>query len=72
MFPNVSSRCLDLLRKSLAWDPENRISVQEAMNHPYFYEHPRPALPDELKILRKLDEYSKKNADCIKNKKIKI
>ena len=72
LLPNVSLKCLDLLKKTLCWDPENRISVHEAMNHPYFYDHPRPALPDEIKILHKLDEYSKKNVDAIKNKKIKI
>lgn len=72
LFPNVSSKCIDLLKKLLSWDPELRITVKEAMNHKYFYEHPRPALPDEIKILKKLDEYSKKNVEYIKNKKVKI
>ena len=72
MFSNISSKCNDLLKKLLCWDPEQRISVQEAMNHPYFYDYPRPALPDEIKVLRRLDDYAKKNIDYIKNKKVKI
>lgn len=72
MFPNASGKCIELLKKMLAWDPELRITVDEAMNHSYFYEHPRPALPDEIKILKKLEEYSKKNVEYIKTKKIKI
>lgn len=39
------------------------------MNHPYFYESPRPAIPDEIKILKKLDEYSKKNLETLSLKK---
>ncbi len=72
LFPNVSPKCIDLLKSMLAWDPDNRINAQEAMNHPYFYDYPRPALPEEIKILRRLDDYAKRNVDYIKTKKVKI
>ena len=41
------------------------------MNHPYFYEHPRPSFPEEIKILNKLEEYSKKNLEHLSLKKTK-
>lgn len=32
----VNSRFLDLLTKLLTWDPHQRITVKEALRHPYF------------------------------------
>jgi len=34
-FPNASTECLDLLRKMLQIHPRNRITVEEALNHPF-------------------------------------
>jgi hypothetical protein len=34
---------------------KKRISVSEALLHPYFYENPRPSLPEEIRILKKLE-----------------
>ncbi|KAL0218988.1 hypothetical protein P9112_004641 [Eukaryota sp. TZLM1-RC] len=35
VFPNASSAALDLLEKMLQFDPANRITVDEALAHPY-------------------------------------
>jgi dual-specificity kinase len=32
----VYTRFLDLLSKLLTWDPHQRITVKEALRHPYF------------------------------------
>ncbi len=34
-FPNVDADALDLLKKMLCFDPQSRISVTEALGHPY-------------------------------------
>merc|ERR1712146_124792 len=34
-FPNASKEALDLLEKMLHFNPEKRISVEDALNHPY-------------------------------------
>lgn len=36
IFPNLSPLALDLLEKMLVFDPEQRITVDEALCHPYF------------------------------------
>ncbi|KAH6777541.1 MAP kinase 4 [Perilla frutescens var. hirtella] len=36
IFPNMSPLALDLLEKMLVFDPEQRITVDEALCHPYF------------------------------------
>jgi mitogen-activated protein kinase 7 len=35
LFPNANPDALDLLDKMLAFDPSSRISVEEALEHPY-------------------------------------
>ncbi|EJF66602.1 Pkinase-domain-containing protein [Dichomitus squalens LYAD-421 SS1] len=45
-FPYVTSAGLDLLSRLLAYDPETRISAEEALKHPYFTESPLPKHPD--------------------------
>lgn len=34
-FPSASDEAIDLLKKLLAFNPNKRIKVDEAMNHPY-------------------------------------
>ncbi|TMW65675.1 hypothetical protein Poli38472_008317 [Pythium oligandrum] len=42
LLPDLSERGLDLLNRLLTYDPEERITAQEAMQHPYFREKPFP------------------------------
>jgi len=35
MFPSANPLALDLLEKMLAFNPSNRITVEEALKHPY-------------------------------------
>jgi serine/threonine protein kinase len=58
---NSSENCIDLLTRMLRWDPESRITLEEALHHPYFSESPKALFPDEIKVLNKLDFYSKKS-----------
>ncbi|TEB39225.1 Pkinase-domain-containing protein [Coprinellus micaceus] len=45
-FPHLSMNGLDLLMSLLTYDPEQRISAEEALEHPYFKEPPLPKHPD--------------------------
>jgi len=45
-FPYLSTNGLDLLMCLLTYDPERRITAEEAMQHPYFSESPLPKHPD--------------------------
>lgn len=42
LFPNADSRALDLLDKMLTFNPNNRISVEEALAHPYLEQYYDP------------------------------
>lgn len=35
LFPNASNQAVDLLRKLLTFDASKRITVEEALKHPY-------------------------------------
>jgi hypothetical protein len=41
------------------------------LNHPFFSESPKPCFPDELKVLSRLDFYSKKSMSEMKRKMMK-
>nr|VWO96747.1 Protein kinase domain-containing protein [Ganoderma boninense] len=45
-FPYITAAGLDLLSQLLAYDPDLRISAEEALKHPYFTESPLPKHPD--------------------------
>ena len=38
ILPEIEPDALDLLSKLLTYDPDQRISAEEALNHPYFNE----------------------------------
>ncbi|KTW28302.1 uncharacterized protein T551_02721 [Pneumocystis jirovecii RU7] len=44
-FPFLTNAGIDLLTKLLTLDPKKRISAQEALNHSYFTEDPKPKDP---------------------------
>lgn len=35
LFPKADSLAIDLLKKMLIFDPDKRITVEEALSHPY-------------------------------------
>ncbi|CAA18412.1 Cdk11-cyclinL compex kinase subunit Cdk11 [Schizosaccharomyces pombe] len=43
--PNLTGNAYDLLNRLLSLNPAKRISAKEALEHPYFYESPRPKDP---------------------------
>ncbi|GJQ13931.1 hypothetical protein GpartN1_g5722.t1 [Galdieria partita] len=42
---SITNLGLDLMNKLLTYDPEKRIQAQDALNHPYFEEIPKPIDP---------------------------
>ncbi|GAV66483.1 Pkinase domain-containing protein [Cephalotus follicularis] len=48
LFPMASDDALDLLSKMFTYDPNSRISVQQALDHRYFSSAPLPTIPDKL------------------------
>ena len=61
VFRGCSDNCIDLLTKMLCWDPYKRITLEEALDHPYFTESPKALFPDEIRVLNKLEFYAKKS-----------
>ncbi|KXN89880.1 Cyclin-dependent kinase 11B [Leucoagaricus sp. SymC.cos] len=45
-FPHLSTAGIDLLMSFLTYDPEQRITAEDALQHPYFTESPMPKHPD--------------------------
>ena len=43
IYPNASAVALDLLEKLLTFDPSKRITVEEALEHPYLETYHDPA-----------------------------
>jgi len=52
LFPNIGAQALDLLEKMLIIDPTKRISVEDALNHPYLAELHEPT-PQTRKKMEK-------------------
>ena len=38
LYPGASHLAIDLLTSMLQFDPDKRISVEDALNHPYFHD----------------------------------
>lgn len=45
---SAPSLCLDLLQRLLIYRPRDRISLSDALEHPYFSAHPHPSQPSAL------------------------
>lgn len=45
-FPHLTVLGLNLLSSMLTYDPEKRVSAEQALSHPYFKESPLPKHPD--------------------------
>lgn len=43
LFPNASNEALDFLEKTLTFDPKKRITVEEALAHPYLAAYHDPS-----------------------------
>ncbi|KAK8801277.1 CDK kinase [Blastocystis sp. subtype 4] len=46
----LTNNGLDLMLKLLAFDPDQRISAEDALKHPYFRENPPMKKPDEMPV----------------------
>ena len=70
LFPNSNEKALDLLDKMLRFCPTNRISVRDALAHPYFEELHEEA--DEPEANFRLDFSFEKYCSNIENIKFMI
>ncbi|KAG8958754.1 hypothetical protein FRC00_002330 [Tulasnella sp. 408] len=59
-FSQVSEAGLDLLSSLLTYDPEQRITAEEALTHPYFKETPLPQHPEMFRSFPSLAAGEKK------------
>jgi len=48
LFTAASADTLNLLGKSIIYEPRRRISARDALNHPYFFALPNPTQPSKL------------------------
>lgn len=61
MFSSCSKSFVSLMKGVLTWNPRQRIGLERLMMHEFFVEQPRPCFPDEIRILGRLKELSKKS-----------
>ncbi|CAG9465276.1 unnamed protein product [Pedinophyceae sp. YPF-701] len=65
----------DLLERLLTWDPKRRITAQDALQHPWFQEHPRPKRREEMptfKSQKSRDMRHRNNASYYDDVKLKM
>jgi serine/threonine protein kinase len=55
LFNETSPDGIDLLKKMLAFNPKNRISVQEALEHPFLADLHCPDDEPDAKIVKAFD-----------------
>ena len=80
-FGKFGKKYVDLLCSMVRWNPKviyltrslfnlikKRPSINEIMVHPFFYEHPRPVYPEDMRFLKHLETYS---ADIIHQYRLK-
>ena len=53
-FANFSDECRDLLEKMIVLNPNNRITAEEALNHPYFKIEPLPSKRERIEEIIKI------------------
>ena len=53
-FANFSDECRDLLEKMIVLNPNNRITAEEALNHPYFKMDPLPSKKERIEEIIKI------------------
>lgn len=71
MFPKTSDLALDLLEKLLAFDPVKRITVEEAVKHPYLESyHDLGDEPTAVPIPEEFFDYEK-NKDSLTMEELK-
>jgi len=59
-FANFSEECQDLISKMLVLNPNNRITAEEALNHPYFKTEPLPSKKERIaEIIRNYKQMEK-------------
>lgn len=63
-FDNISEECKDLISLMLCADPEERLSIADALNHPWFTRFDdQNEIPDEINeifdIIEDADKYDK-------------
>jgi serine/threonine protein kinase len=45
---HMDDDAIDLILRMLDYNPKNRITATEALQHPYFTSDPKPCLPSEI------------------------
>lgn len=83
LFPNASEQAADLLHKLLEFNPDKRITAEEALRHPYLAQFHNPAdepscnhiisIPIDDNTKYTIQEYREKlYAEIVKRKKVRI
>ena len=53
-FPSLSAAGMHLLKGLLCYDPAKRLTAQQALDHPYFFEKPLPKQPEMMPVFASL------------------
>ena len=83
LFPNASEQAADLLHKLLEFNPDKRITAEEALRHPYLAQFHNPAdepscnhiisIPIDDNTKYTIQEYREKlYAEIVKRKKVRV